>query len=121
MAERLFERSEVMIEYRPNKWVVLKITKGDEVAYKVLGGWKGGYLDGDHWRMNSGIVQVDVNEQGDYFYFKGHSGSIYGCHKESYGFTSVTAGLYKWFCENHTIEISAVELMPEETDWLKLI
>ncbi len=33
-----------MGEYKPDRWVVLKITNGEKVIYKVMGGWYGGYL-----------------------------------------------------------------------------
>ena len=107
--------------YRPDKWVVLKITNGYKVGYKVLGGWKGGYLDGDHWRLNSGIRSVDVSKDGNYFFFEGHSGSIYGCHKDAYGFTTQTAGIYNMMTENHHVPLSTVELMPEDTNWMELV
>jgi hypothetical protein len=108
-----------MTEYRPDKWVVLKLTRGEETSYKVLGGWRGGYLEGDSWRMNSGILGVE--EKDHYFWFHGHSGSTYLCHKDAYGFIGVTAALHKWLTENHTIPLTTFELMPEETDWLKLV
>ena len=39
----------------PNKWVILEIEFKSGVEYKVFGSWTGGYLDGDSWRLNSGI------------------------------------------------------------------
>ena len=47
-----------MNEYRPDNWVVIKL-KGDDPHYRVLAGCSGGYLDGDSWRMNSGIVLAE--------------------------------------------------------------
>jgi|TARA_Y100000310_G_C20568776_1_gene756913 hypothetical protein len=71
--------------YQPDNWVILKINAknetGLEVFYKVLAGWSGGYLDGDSWRMNSGITEVI--EEGDFYLFEGSSGSVYRCHKEN--------------------------------------
>lgn len=67
--------------YTPDNWVVLKIKRKEELTYKVLVGWSGGYLDGDSWRLNSGIVKIDKN--GDYYNFHGYSGSVYKCHKNS--------------------------------------
>lgn len=66
-------------DYKPDRWAVVKITpeKG-EAFFKLIGVWKGGYLWGDHWRVNSGILQIDQVD--DYLYFVGHSGSIYCCH-----------------------------------------
>ena len=70
-----------MSEYNPDSWVVFKITGVEEKDfYKVLAGWSGGYLDGDSWRINSGIVKVE--DDGDYWNFIGDSGSVYRCHKQ---------------------------------------
>ena len=70
--------------YQPDNWIILKIlddTIEGGYYYKVLAGWSGGYLDGDSWRMNSGIDRI---EQTDTHYdFIGESGSVYRCHKES--------------------------------------
>lgn len=67
--------------YQPHNWVIIKIHSPKEPDfYKVLGGWSGGYLDGDYWRINSGITRVE--EEGDFYLFHGSSGSIYKCHKE---------------------------------------
>lgn len=71
-----------MAEYTPDTWVVFKIEAHDiPKYYKVLAGWSGGYLDGDCWRMNSGITEFELI--GDYYHFKGETGSVYKCHKDS--------------------------------------
>jgi len=52
-----------MSEYNPDSWVIIKITVPDQkTIYKVLGGWSGGYLDGDSWQLNSGIAKVKRTE-----------------------------------------------------------
>jgi hypothetical protein len=51
-----------MNEYTCDNWVVIKM-KGDDTHYRVLAGWSGGYLDGDSWRMNSGITKVEELER----------------------------------------------------------
>ena len=99
----------------PNNWVVLKFTGGEE-HYRVLAGWNGAYLYGSHWRLNSGITKVE--EDGDYYLFHGHSGSIYHCHKDSYGMRMNIAGVYKAIKEHHG---DNVEVMPSTTDWLGLV
>ena len=43
------------MENTPDNWVVVKVGKN---LYKVLAGWSGGYLDGDRWKLNSGISEV---------------------------------------------------------------
>jgi len=101
-----------MTEYTPDNWVVLKITYGEETIYKVLGGWSGGYLDGDSWRMNSGITGVE--KQAYLYGFYGSSGSVYWCHQGSYYLTMANAGIYNKL-KKHFGE--AVELMPEDTNW----
>ena len=109
-----------MSEYTPDNWVVLKIKegKGTFPFYKVLGGWSGGYLGGDSWRMNSGVTQV--KEDGDYYEFYGESGSCYRCHKEVYGLRMNNAGVYNQLREQQQFE-GQVQMMPEDTDWLKLV
>lgn len=70
------------MKYNPDNWIIVKIAFPDkEVLYKILAGWSGGYLDGDAWRMNSGIDKVEVD--GDIINFIGTSGSVYSCHKNS--------------------------------------
>ena len=80
-----------MSEYKPDRWVVLKITDNDKVGYKVMGGWYGGYLDSDSWRINSGISKVELD--GDTYKFYGYSGSIYLCHKDFYGTTMLMSSV----------------------------
>ena len=102
--------------YTPDNWVVIKIN-GPTPHYRVLGGWSGGYLDGDSWRMNSGIVRVEDDVAGHCFRFYGSSGSCYVCRKHSYTLRMNTAptweGLKAKFGDK-------VELMPEDTDWMKM-
>jgi hypothetical protein len=50
-----------------------------------MGGWYGGYLGADSWRINSGISKVELVR--DTYKFHGHSGSVYLCSKNSYGAT----------------------------------
>ena len=71
--------------YTPEEWALVKIG-GTDPHYRVFGSWRGGYLTGDSWRLNSGVVSVE--EDGDYYLFHGHTGSVYSCHKEAYGIRS---------------------------------
>lgn len=104
------------MEYAPDNWVVLEIDYEDETIYKVLGGWSGGYLDSDHWRLNSGITKVEDHET--YWSFFGSSGSVYnvfkGAYRVSCAMTSPLVELQKYFGE-------CVKVMDEETDWMSLI
>ena len=108
-----------MNEYNPDNWVVLKIKegKGTFPFYKVLAGWSGGYLDGDSWRMNSGVTSVE--DDGDYFKFYGSSGSCYRCYKESYCLRMNNAGVYNRLVEHQKFK-GQIILMPEDTDWMNI-
>lgn len=108
--------------YRPNNWVVLKMSFDGEVYYKVLAGWSGGFLDGDSWRMNSGITRVTHNSinfgEEEWYEFYGYSGSTYECGVNSYGLKMNNAHIYEQLKEKYG---DAVELMPENTNWLTLL
>ena len=100
--------------YTPDNWVVLKIVHPEEPKpiYKVLGGWSGGYLNGDSWRINSGVSHVTEDEE--YYYFHGYSGSTYQCYKKGYALRMSNAGVYNQLKEKFG---DAVELLDEGTDW----
>jgi len=70
-----------MSEYTPDVWVILKITNKGNVHHRVFGGWYGGYLNGDSWKMNSGITRVE--DKGELLDFYGESGSVYHCYKSA--------------------------------------
>lgn len=98
---------------QPNSFVILKIVYKDEVIYKILGGWSGGYLHGDSWKLNSGIVSY--NEDGDSIYFKGHSGSVYQCYKQSEQMTMIMASVFKDMTEGIMTKLGvSVELIKFE-------
>ena len=108
----------------PDKWVVVKLTakSSTEPIYKVFATWYGGYLDGDSWKMNSGIKSVV--EDKDNYLFHGYSGSVYVCHKGSncYGTNSYSNSIL-----NNTItrineaDIGTLEILENDTDWTNLL
>ena len=73
------------MDYRPEEWQIIRV-EGTNPHYRVFGSWRGGFLDGDSWRLNSGIVRVEEDETQYHFY--GNTGSVYSCHKETYGIRS---------------------------------
>ena len=102
----------------PDKWVILKINSEiNNEIYKVFASWGGGYLDGDYWRINSGIVEVEEDE--NYYYFYGYSGSIYKCHKHTYGIIGASnkATLNNIINHNSTLLI----IMNENTNWKEIL
>lgn len=100
--------------YFPDNWVIIKL-KGDDPHYRVLAGWSGGYLDGDSWRMNSGITKVEFRH--DKYIFHGSSGSQYICHKDAYTLRMNNAYVWNQLQELHG---DKVELMDENTDWMNM-
>ena len=104
-----------IMEYTPDSWVVLKIYNDEKPFYKVLAGWNGGYLDGDSWRINSGISQV--KHDNNYYEFYGKSGSLYRVHESAYRLTMATSGIYNQLKDRFG---DRVELMPEDTNWMEI-
>lgn len=106
-----------MTDYYPDRWVVIKIDYDDEVIYKVFGSWQGGFLNGDSWRMNSGVKSVSLDV--DFLLFKGFSGSTYYCHKDSYGMTAYARGVMLGMKERAEGKITIMD--EDVTDWLSLV
>ena len=105
----------------PQRWVIVAFEKEKEKYYKVFGSWAGGYLDGDSWRMNSGITKVE--EDDSHLYFYGLSGSCYKCHKDGYGIaTSYSQSVLEGSCEKAK-ELGGVDMwvMAGDNDWMSLI
>lgn len=99
---------QAMNVYTPDNWVVLRIDLPTEgVLYKVLAGWSGGYLDGDYWRMNSGIESVE--RIGDYYAFHGFSGSLYECHVNGYGLRMNNQHIYYELKERYEDLVTLVD------------
>jgi hypothetical protein len=109
------------METKPDKWIVVKMGVTDPI-YKVFATWYGGYLDGDSWRFNSGITEVQMD--GDYINFFGSSGSCYKCNKKSYGVTSYGQRILESIM-NHPDkpeeEKYKITIMGENTSWEDLL
>lgn len=107
-----------MSVYTPSKWVIVKITNGDTPPiHKVFGSWDGGYLDGDSWRMNSGITDVTI--EGSIYSFSGSSGSVYNCHKDSYGTTMYGAAVLSHLINKIESVGGNCCVLPEDTNWME--
>ena len=102
----------MIISEAPSRWVILKID--NQSTYKVFGTWAGGYLDGQSWKLNSGIAKVTEDENNYYFY--GHSGSCYKCGKDCYG----TIG-YGRMVLDELLNNKHVTLMEDNKDWCNFL
>jgi len=103
---------------KPDKWVVIKIGEESPV-YKVFASWYGGYLDGDSWKMNSGITKIEETDKS--FLFHGYSGSIYECNKNSYGTNSYSEQVLNNIMEIGNKNGFPIEVLPEDSKFLNLI
>ena len=100
----------------PDSWVIVKIKGSDATYYKILAGWSGGYLDGDSWKLNSGITKVD--DEGDYYIIHGVSSSIYTCYKQSEGLRISIAGVYNQMVEQRGEDkVSIVDMVDIDEQW----
>jgi hypothetical protein len=100
------------ISKTPNNWVILKLSNG---WYKVFGTWSDENLEGDRWVLNSGISKVEQDK--NFYYFTGVSGSVYKCNKKMYG-TATTYGrsLMLYIMEQAKGKITLVEEMDNFED-----
>ena len=107
------------MEYCPDKWVMLKFVTEGQTTCKILASWAETYLGGASWKLNSGCTQIE--EDGEWYLFHGYSGSVYRCHKKSYGMTGYTSGVYSRF-EKQIVESegASMKLMPEETNFMEI-
>jgi hypothetical protein len=108
-------------DYIPDRWVVVKISGYEDRSkpvYKVFACWYGGYAGSDSWKLNSGITKVTL--EGNVYSFEGSSGSVYECHKDSYGYNMYGGSVLNNMIEKskeHGIEI---EVLSENTNWLEI-
>lgn len=108
-----------MSEYCPDKWLVVKIEGGKfPLTYKVFACWHGGYMDGDSWKLNSGITEVTKKD--NFFLFKGYSGSVYSCNEKRCGATMYGYGVLNNIISKSKEAGVTVEIMPDDTNWLDL-
>ena len=108
-----------LLEYLPDKWLVVKITGNDlPPVYKVFACWYGDYLGSDSWKLNSGITKV--TETNEYFFFEGSSGSTYKCRKGMYGYTSYGASILNDMIDRAAEKDVAIKVLPDETNFMEI-
>lgn len=99
----------------PHKWLLIKIDTDeyDFHGYKLFVVWYGGFLDGDAWRLNSGISSVSFED--NLLNFHGFSGSIYKCYPNTYGTNAYGLSvLRRWQKEIEGEESSLIILSEDE-------
>ena len=84
----------------PDRWVLLEITSEEGVFRKILSAWRGGYLDGDSWRLSSTIVDETEMEHLNEYTTK--SGSTYRCLHSREGLTGKTSMMLEKFKKEYS-------------------
>jgi hypothetical protein len=107
-----------MSEYTPDRWQVVKIAHDKASHYRVFASWYGGWAGSDSWKLNSGITKVTFD--GDFYHFEGSSGSVYVCHKDSYGANLYGQSVLMDMMKNAAQQGTFIEILPEETPFLEL-
>ena len=107
-----------MSDYRPDRWVIVKIVTATECLYKVFATWSGGYGGSDSWKMNSGITQANLVD--DRWEFAGYSGSVYSCHREGYGTNGYGGSVLQGFINQMPGQGATMEIMPGATNWARV-
>lgn len=110
------------MNYKPNYWMILKITSIDGIVlHKVFATWVGGYVEGDSWRMNSGIVEVKINDK--IISFVGDSGSVYECllDEGSYRASMYTQSVLDSMIKKADLVGAKIEILPFETNFEELL
>lgn len=108
-----------MSQYNPDKWVIVKISgNGHTPIHKVFACWYGGWAGSDSWKLNSGITKATL--EGFVYSFEGSSGSVYECHKDTYGTNFYGMGVLQNMIDNAAKNGITIEILPEETNWLEL-
>ena len=102
--------------YRPKAWVVISI-EHLSLDPKVLYHKVYAELSNDSWRMNSGIT--DIEEDEDFYYFYGVSGSCYLCRKHLYGVDLARSPLEMVMNNAKSLDIE-IKILPKSTNFLEI-
>ena len=107
-----------MSDYRPDRWTVIRIHATGQVIYKVFASWSGGFAGSDSWKINSGITRATFAEP--YWEFDGSSGSVYSCHKDSYGTNGYGGHVLQGLLEKAEQQGIKIDVLSESTNWAAL-
>jgi hypothetical protein len=109
-----------MSVYNPDAWIMVKLIPTDESKqphYRIFATWRGSYLTGDSWKMNSGVTEV--KDKGEYYEFYGSSGSVYECHKKLYGMSAYSSSVLARLTRDAT-ETLSIEQLDADADFMNL-
>lgn len=94
--------------YYPDGWSIIKLNDND---YRVYAGFRGGYIESDKWRVNSGITRAGLTKEG--YIVEGDSGTAYKLDLDLHdNFTMYLAGTLQDICRvNNATVLSEEEAM----------
>jgi hypothetical protein len=107
------------MEYHPDRWLMVRLSNDGKVHYRIFATWMGSYLDGNSWQLNSGVVSL--SETDDYYSFGGTSGSLYVCHKNSYGSSGYGFGVLGNLITKSLDQGTVIDILPEKTDFTSIV
>jgi hypothetical protein len=107
-----------MSDYTPDRWTIIRIHTTGQTIYKVFASWSGGYTGSDSWKINSGITRATL--VGDRWEFDGSSGSVYSCHKDSYGTNGYGGHVLNGLLEKAEQQGIQIDVLSAETNWAAL-
>ena len=107
-----------MSDYTPDRWTVIRIQATGQIIYKVFASWSGGFAGSDSWKINSGIVRAAFADP--YWKFDGSSGSVYSCHKDSYGTNGYGGYVLNNLIDQAKKQDMQIDVLTEATDWSQL-
>jgi hypothetical protein len=107
-----------MSDYRPDRWTVIRIHATGQIIYKVFASWYGGFAGSDSWKLNSGITRATL--VGDSWEFDGSSGSVYSCHKDSYGTNGYGGHVLNGLLEKAEQQGIEIDVLSADTNWATL-
>lgn len=95
--------------YEPDAWVILRIDdQHGEIVHKVMGGWYGGYLNPNSWRLNSGIILIERDD--DHYRIYGQSGSVYYVHKDTQRTSMLMSSVIEQLRDSTLVDIQIVDI-----------
>lgn len=108
----------MMNEYMPDRWVMLRFDSDEGQVYKILAGWSGSYLEGQSWKLNSGVVKIEEDDQ--CYLFHGYTGSVYRCRKTAYGMNMIMSEKFnQWNRQKNSGEF-LMDLLPVNTNFMEI-
>ena len=107
-----------MADYVPDRWVLVEF-QSEKIGKvkKIFGGWYGGYMGSDWWKLSSGVLENQVAGNDESFLSPQESGSTYQVYKNSYGMTGYMGSIWgNWMdaLEKSEDKSTKVILMEEE-------